>query len=104
MPRRVAQANAWIREASDQSRMNVQDGTGMADAQYAVGAFYYAGLGVPQDYIRAYFWFSLAVVHWPKLDKGAYDGLIYSRDSAAAKLTPQQLAYSQKLVSEWRAK
>jgi TPR repeat protein len=47
MPRRVAQANAWIREASDQSRMNVQDGTGMADAQYALGAFYYARLGVP---------------------------------------------------------
>ena len=65
MPRRVAQANAWIREASDQSRMNVQDGTGMADAQYALGAFYNAGLGVPQDYIRAYFWFSLAVAHWP---------------------------------------
>ena len=42
MPRRVAQA--WIREASDQSRMNVQDGTVMADAQYALGAFYYAGL------------------------------------------------------------
>ena len=97
MPRRVAQANAWI-------RMNVQDGTVMADAQYALGAFYYAGLGVPQDYIRAYLWFSLAVAHWPTSDKGAYDGLIYSRDSAAAKLTPQQLAYSQKLVSEWRAK
>ena len=97
MPRRVAEANFWIREASEQ-------GSGMADAQYAVGAFYYAGLGVPQDYIRAYLWFSLAVAHWPTPDKGAYDGLIYSRDSAAAKLTPQQLAYSQKLVSEWRAK
>ena len=54
MPRRVAQANAWIREASDQSRMNVQDGTGMADAQYAVGAFYYAGLGGTAGlYLRA---------------------------------------------------
>ena len=49
-------------------------------------------------------WFSLAVAHWPTSDERAYDGLIYSRDSAAAKLTPQQLAYSQKLVSEWRAK
>ena len=96
MPRRVAQANAWI-------RMNVQDWTVMADAQYALGAFYYAGLGVPQDYIRAYLWFSLAVAHWPTSDKGVYDGLICSRDSAGAKLTPQQLAYSQKLVSEWRA-
>jgi TPR repeat protein len=40
VPRRVAQANFWIREASEQ-------GTGMADAQYALGAFYYARLGVP---------------------------------------------------------
>ena len=71
MPRRVAQANAWIREASDQSRMNVQDGTGMADAQYALGAFYYAGLGVPQDYIRAYFWFSLASRTGPRRTKAS---------------------------------
>ncbi len=33
---------------------------GMADAQFALGFMYYFGHGVPQDYVQAHMWYSLA--------------------------------------------
>ena len=36
---------------------------GHALAQNNLAELYFAGLGVPQDYVRAYLWVSLAAVH-----------------------------------------
>ena len=51
MPQDVVEAAKWYRKAAEQGSLAGQ--AGLADA-------YFQGLGVAQDYVRAYAWFSLA--------------------------------------------
>ena len=52
---------------------------------------------MPQDYATAHMWWNLAVA------KG-HAPAIKNRDIVAAKMTPAQLAESQKLAREWKQK
>jgi len=69
---------------------------GNANAQYNLGTFYDNGLGVPQDKVRAYMWFSLSAVQ-------GREGAAALRDLIARRMTPAQIAEAQKLAREWKS-
>ncbi len=58
---------------------------------------YQKGLGVPQDYVQAHMWYSLAAARGEKLGEKF-------RDRLAKQMTPDQIAEAQKLVREWKPK
>jgi hypothetical protein len=70
---------------------------GSADAQLNLGVMYGQGQGVAQDYIQAHMWFNLAGA------SGNADGIKY-RDIVAGKMTPDQIAESERLTREWKPK
>jgi TPR repeat protein len=78
----------WYRKAADQ---------GYVDAQFDLGFMYKNGLGVPQDYVQAHMWFSLAAT-------GGDQGAAESGDTVAGLMTPLQIAEAQKLAREWKPK
>ena len=83
-----AEAVKWYRKAAEQ---------GFAEAQHSLGVMYVKGLGVAPNIVQAYMWFSLGAAQG---DPGATK----SRDVAASKMTPAQVAEAQKLASQWRPK
>jgi len=68
---------------------------GDASAQYNLGVFYDNGLGVPQDLVRAYMWFTLSAAQ-------GKDGAAVFRDLIARRMTPTQITEAQKLAREWK--
>jgi TPR repeat protein len=71
--------------------------SGLAKAQFALATLYQDGRGVPQDYKRAYLWFSLAVANQSKMDN--FDGA-NKRDELAGRMGPEQLASAQELAHQ----
>ncbi len=70
---------------------------GDAIAQSNLGVMFEFGLGVPQDFVQAYVWFSLAA--------GQGDAVAQqNRDIAASQMTPDQIAKAQRVAREWMAK
>jgi uncharacterized protein len=86
VPESYAEAVKWYRLAADQ---------GNATAQVFLGNMYAYGQGVSQDYVRAHMWFNLSAAHGGQLAAEA-------RDNIARRMTPAQIAESQKLAREWR--
>ena len=70
---------------------------GHVDAQAKLGTLYGVGVGVPQDWMLAHMWLSLAIVH------GYGDDEVRAlRDRTAdEKLTRAEVAESRRLVQEW---
>ena len=68
---------------------------GDAMAQTNLGIMYAKGEGVPQDYVRAYMWLSLAASY------GGNEGNRY-RDIIASHMTPAQISEAQRLSGQWR--
>ncbi|MGC1843243.1 MAG: hypothetical protein WA730_12720 [Pseudolabrys sp.] len=68
---------------------------GDASAQYNLGVLYDNGLGVPQDKVRAYMWFTLSAAQ-------GRDGAAAFRDLIARRMTPAQIEEAQKLTREWK--
>ena len=68
---------------------------GDASAQYNLGVFYDNGLGVPQDLVRAYMWFTLSAAQ-------GKEGAAVFRDLIARRMTPAQIAEAQKFAREWK--
>ena len=65
---------------------------GNAGCQYQVGSMYYHGKGVPQDFVEAYAWFSVAARGW--------EFAVVQREEVAGKLTPEQLLQAQKRATD----
>jgi TPR repeat protein len=76
----------WTRLAARQGERN---------AQAVLGRIYLNGLGVPQDYVQAHFWFNLAAAR-------GHAASAKQREEVAKKMTPQQLAEAQRLAAAWR--
>jgi hypothetical protein len=72
---------------------------GDADAQLIIGKMYFAGTGVPQDYVEAYFWFDLAASG--KSETMKQEDVAKLRDDAAAHLTPTLLLQTQERARKW---
>jgi TPR repeat protein len=68
---------------------------GDALAQYSLGAMYSAGQGVPQDYVSAHMWLSLAAA-------GGIEDAAKGRDVVAKKMNPAQIAEAQRRAREWK--
>ena len=71
---------------------------GDLDSQFVVGASYFGGQGVPQDYVRAYAWFNIAAAQGPPTRQlsAVKDGV----DNVVKRMTPTQIAERQKLSRE----
>ena len=65
---------------------------GDADAQFNLGVMYAYGVGVPQDFLPAYVWFSAAAA------QGLENARTY-RDRAAGLLTHEQRARGQEMAT-----
>ena len=78
-------AAEWYRKAAE----HVPDLGGTGQGRNRLGLLYMQGLGVPRDYIQAYFWFSLN-----------------SREGNAADardhLTPAQIRGVERLINAWK--
>ena len=84
------------RANSDSVREKAEAGD--ADAQYILGEMYATGQGVPQDYVQAYFWSSLAA---SRASGDASRQAMDIRDQAAKRLTPEKLKEAQRMTREW---
>ena len=67
-------------------------------SQFVVGALYFGGQGVPQDYVRAYAWFNIAAAQGPPARQ--FSAVKDSMDNVANLMTPAQIAEAQKLSRE----
>jgi len=65
---------------------------GIAHVQSIIAGMYISGSGVPKDIVQAYSWFSVAAANGDKES-------IYSRNTIAEKLTPEQLTEGQELAA-----
>ena len=70
-------------------------GRGDAKAQNNLGVMYATGEGVPQDFVQAHKWFNLAAA-------GGNKEATESRDLAATKMTPEEIAQAERLAEEWK--
>ncbi len=70
---------------------------GDAHAQNNLGVMYFLGKGVPQDYVQAHLWYSLAAAQ-------GHEKARQARDRLAEKMTPAQVADAQRLAREWTPK
>ena len=68
-------------------------------AQYNLGFSYENDGGVPQDFVQAHMWFTLAASRFPPGDY--HDTAVQGRDLVAERMTPAQLAKAEKLAQEW---
>ncbi|MCY4612209.1 MAG: SUMF1/EgtB/PvdO family nonheme iron enzyme [Nitrospira sp.] len=68
---------------------------GDAKAMLALGRLYVQGLGVPQNYVQAHVWFSLAASRFEA------EGL-KERDALATRMTAEQVAEAQKMAATWQ--
>jgi len=82
------EAAKWFSQAAEQ---------GDAEGQVALGMLYALGRGVESDLVQANKWITLAAEQGNDEAKAALAQL-------STKLTPSQLAESQKLAKEWQAK
>jgi TPR repeat protein len=78
----------WYRLAAEQ---------GYAVGQISLGAMYFNGRGVPQDYVQAHMWSNLAAAQ-------AIEGAAKNRDLVASKMTPADISKAQRLAKEWLEK
>ncbi|MDO9426705.1 MAG: hypothetical protein Q7T93_07710 [Methylobacterium sp.] len=83
-----ATAAQWFRRAAEY---------GLRDSQYNLAVLYARGLGVQQDLVQSYLWFSAAGA------QGDADAA-KKRDDVAAKLEPKDLAAARGLVAAFKAK
>ena len=78
-------AAKWYRMAAE----HVPDLGGAGQGRNRLGLLYMEGLGVPLDYVQAYFWFSL---HGPE----------GNTTEAKTHLSPAQIRGADRLVKEWK--
>ena len=84
VPQDYAQARQWYEKAAAQ---------GNADGQFYLGWMYAYGQGVSQDLVQAYRWLDVAAAQGKKVAG-------QERDKVVMKLTPSQLAESQRLAQQ----
>ena len=73
---------------------------GDAEAQVNLGVRYSNGRGVPQDDVQAHMWFNLAA---SRLIGEERERVVRSRDLAAGRMTPDEIAEAKRLAREWDA-
>lgn len=73
---------------------------GDAKSQYFLGRMYGFGEGVPQNYVQAYMWFTLAASRFsPGEDRTK---TIQACDWMSMQMSPSQIAEAKRLAREWK--
>jgi len=85
VPRDDVQAMQWFLRAA---------GRGHVPAQATLGAYYWAGRGVPQDLSKAYFWSEIALVQGDENSKSRLEGL-------ASQMTRAQVSAARQQAEAW---
>jgi TPR repeat protein len=75
----------WFGRAAEQ---------GHVTAQATLGAYYWAGRGVPQDLAKAYFWSRLALAQGDENSKARLEGL-------ATQMTREQVSAASQQAEDW---
>ena len=75
---------------------------GHAVAQFVLGPTYADGVGVPQDWVAAYMWLSLAVARASAAGGDDHDTYVEVRDAVAEQMTSEQVAEAERRASEWK--
>ena len=75
----------WFQHAAEQ---------GQVDAQAHLGAYYWAGRGVPEDLSKAYMWSMIAVAGGDENSKSRLEGL-------ASQMTRAQVSAARQQAEEW---
>ncbi len=81
VPRDDVQAMQWFLRAAEQ---------GHVTAQATLGAYYWAGRGVPQDLSQAYFWSAIALAQGDENSKSRLEGLTSQMTRAQVSAARQQ--------------
>ena len=63
---------------------------------------YADGVGVPQDWVAAYMWLSLAVARASAAGGDDHDTYVEVRDAVAEQMTSEQVAEAERRASEWK--
>lgn len=82
-------AAAWYRKAAEM---------GDPSSQFESSVMYYQGRGVPQDRVEAAMWWTLAMSAGGELAERWRPSV----ESAAGKLTPEEIAEGKRRAAEWR--
>jgi len=91
-------ANGGLREDQEATRwFRLAGAQEHAKAQYFLGLMYDKGLGVPQNHIQAYMWFTLSAEQGFEPAKELIETL-------KKEMTLDQLAEAQRLAREWTPK
>ena len=88
LPKDEAEAARWYRKAADQ---------GLSTAQNNLGTLSEQGRGVPQNFVEAYMWFSLAAA-------SGHTEAPANRDRVEKKMTTDQIAEAQRRAAEITAR
>jgi TPR repeat protein len=83
-----AEAASWYRKAAEQ---------GLSTAQNNLGSLSEQGRGVPQNFVEAYMWYSLAAA-------SGHEEAAKNRDNVAKKMTAGQIADAQRRAAELTAR
>lgn len=89
VPQDYTEAAKWYYRAADR---------GDARAQYELGLLYNKGQGVRRDYVLAEMWLNLSASQAVGDNRNFVARI---RDAIASKMTPSQLAASQRLAQAW---
>jgi TPR repeat protein len=85
VPQNDTQAVRWFLRAAEQ---------GHVTAQATLGAYYWAGRGVPSDLSKAYFWSALALAQGDENSKSRLEGL-------ASQMTRAQVFDARQQAEAW---
>lgn len=82
----------WLQKAADR---------GDGEAQYNLGVIYSQGSGIPQDWVQAHMWFSLAGSSRIEASQQNREIAENNRKAAEANMTPAQIEEAQALAGKW---
>lgn len=89
VPQDYFEAAKWYYRAADR---------GDPRAQFELGLLYNIGKGVRRDYVLSEMWLDLSA---SQAGGDSRDFVVRMRDAIASKMTPEQLATSQRLARAW---
>jgi TPR repeat protein len=76
--------------------------SGDADAQFDLAVLFQVGEDVPQDYVQAYKWYTVAAPRFAPNEQSMRERSLKNRDRIAALMTPAQLAEAKRLATAWK--
>jgi len=77
---------------------------GNAKAMFNIGELYSSGKGVPQDYVLAYMWFTLAASHYPASEIADRNNVAVKINEITLKMIPEEIAEAKRMAREWKPK